>query len=70
MFSHAALAAASRRAARNASQAVDLDLGGPSHPEPFVMEDEMGEDPPPPDLSIASNTLVRDVLPPAASPSA
>ena len=70
MFSHAALAAASRKAARTTNQAVDLELGGPNRPEPFVMEDETGEDPPHPDLSIASNTLVRDVLPPAASPSA
>ena len=33
------------------------------------MEDELGEEPSPPDLSIASGTLVRDVLPPASDPS-
>ena len=69
MFSHAALSAASRKAACTSQQSVNLELGGPDRPEPFVMEDETEAAPAPPDLSIASGTLVRDVLPPAASPS-
>ena len=67
MFSHAALAAASRRAAFGPQQAVDLGLGGPGRPQPFVVEDELDEDCPLPDLSVTSGTLVRDVLPPASS---
>ena len=69
MFSHAALSAASRRAARASQQSVNLELGGPGRPEPLITEDEMETAPSPPDLSIASGTLVRDVLPPVASPS-
>ena len=69
MFSHAALSAASRKAAWSSQQAVNLELGGPDRPEPLVMGDETEAAPAPPDLSIASGTLVRDVLPPATSPS-
>ena len=65
MFSHAALSAASRKAASSAQQTVNLDLGGPSRPQPFVIEDELEDECPLPDLSVASGTLVRDVLPPA-----
>ena len=69
MFSHAALEAASRRAASGPQQAADLGLGGPGRPEPFIVEDEMEVNPSPPDLSVSSGTLVRDVLPPAPNPS-
>ena len=69
MFSHAALAAASRKAALGPQQTVDLGLGGPGRPEPFIVEDELEENPSPPDLSVSSGAFVRDVLPPAPNPS-
>ena len=69
MFSHAALAAASRKAALGPQGAIDLELGGPNRPEPLIVEDELEGILSPPDLSVSSGTLVRDVLPPAPSPS-
>ena len=45
MFSHAALAAASRKAAVVPQQTVGLGLGGPGRPEPFIVEDELEENP-------------------------
>ena len=67
MFSQAALSAASRRVASGSRHALDLSLGGPERPQPFVVGDELEEDDPLPDLSVASGTLVRDVLPPAST---
>ena len=67
MFSQAALSAASRKAASGSQHALGLGLGGPERPQPFVVGDELEEDGPLPDLSVASGTLVRDVLPPASN---
>ena len=69
MFSHAALAAASRKAALGPQVTMGLGLGGPNRPEPLIMEDELEGTLSPPDLSASSGTLVRDVLPPAPNPS-
>ena len=67
MFSHASLSSAFRRAALGPQPPMDLGLGGPDRPQQMEMDDELDNDVPLPDLSVASGTLVRDVLPPAAS---
>ena len=71
MFSHAAMAAASRKASISTIvPPVDLGLDGASHSEPIIVDDEVEDDPPPlPDLSVSSAPLVRDVFPPALSAS-
>ena len=69
MFSHAALAAASRKAALGPQGAIDLEVGGPNRPEPLIVGGELEGILSPPDLSVSSGTLLRDVLPPAPCPS-
>ena len=41
MFSHAALAAASRKASLMSQETIDLELGGPSHLEPLIVVGEL-----------------------------
>ena len=69
LFSHAALAAASRKAFRGSQGTIDLELGGPNRPEPLIMEDELEGGIFPSDLSVSPGALVRDVFPPAPAPS-
>ena len=68
MFSHAAMAAAPRRASVGATDPpIDLSVHGAGRTEPIIIGDEVGEGPPPlPELSASPAPLVRDVLPPAA----
>ena len=56
MFSHAAFAAASRKASLGSQGAIDLELGGPSRPGPLITEDELEGEILPPDLSVSSGT--------------
>ena len=69
MFSHAAMAAAPRRASIGAMDPpIVLSLDGASRSEPIIVGDGVEDGPPPlPDLSMSSAPLVRDVLPPAVS---
>ena len=66
MFSHA-----TRKASISAmAPTVDLSLDGAGHSEPIIVDDEAEVDPPPPpDLSVSSASLVRDVLTPVLSTS-
>ena len=68
MFSHAAMAAASRRVSVGATDPpIDLSLEGAGRTDPIIIGDEVEEGPPPlPYLSVSPAPLVSDVLPPAA----
>ena len=69
MFSHAAMSAAVRKASSAAMGLPDLDVGVPSRPEPLIVDDELSDEEPLPDLSVSAGAFVREVLPPAVAPS-
>ena len=68
MFSLAAFSVAPRKASASfLHPPVDLDLAGPGHPCPIVVDDEVeGELCFPPDLAVSAGPLTKDVLPPAS----
>ena len=68
MFSRAAFPVAPRKeSAPVLHPPVDLDLAGPGHPCPTVVDDEAGgESCVPPDLAVSAGPLTQDALPPAS----
>ena len=69
MFSRAAFSVASRKASPSVSHPpIYPDLAGPGRPCPVVLDEEVeGESRPFPDLTVSSNPLARDALPPASA---
>ena len=68
MFSRAASSVARRKAAASVLRPpVYLDLAGPGHPCPTVVDDEAGgESCVPPYMAVSAGPLAQDVLPPAS----